>query len=177
MQSLIDRLLKGDEQAVATFYQTYSPRLLCFLQKRLPREEDAQEILNDIFLDAVDDLPTLHKQTNLQAWLFKIAANKTADFYRKRKIKSFLFSQMPYFEIIANEINEPEFQLEKDKIRDSIEAAFLDIAVHYQQILRMHYEDGMPVKAIAVTLEVSPKAAESLLFRARQSFIKSYERA
>jgi RNA polymerase sigma-70 factor, ECF subfamily len=176
MSTLIELILSGDQQAVVTFYQTYSPRILQFLKKRLPREEDAQEIVNDVFLDAVDDLPTLHTQTNLQAWLYKIASNKVADFYRKRKIKSFLFSQMPYLEIIANEISQPEFQLEKNKIRDKIEDAFLDIAVHYQQVLKMHYEEQMPVKAIAVALNLSPKATESLLYRARQSFIKSYER-
>lgn len=176
MSSLIDNVLAGDEKAVVTFYNFYSPRILRFLKNKLPQGEDAQEILNDVFLEAVDSLPTLQKQTNVQAWLYKIASNKTADFYRKRKIKSFLFSQMPYLSIIANEMSQPEFQLEKNKIRDRIEAAFLHIAAHYQQILRMHYEDEMSVKAIAIALSLSNKATESLLYRARQSFIKSYER-
>lgn len=176
MASLIEKVLQGDEQAVVTFYRFYSPRILRFLKTRLPRGEDAQEILNDVFLEAVEALPSLQKQTNVQAWLYKIASNKTADFYRKRKIKSFLFSQMPYLSIIANEISQPEFQLEKNKIRDKIEEAFLAIAFHYQQILRMHYEEDMPIKVIARVLQVSDKAAESRLFRARQSFIKSYER-
>lgn len=177
MSTLIEKVLQGNEQAVVSFYQFYSPRILRYLKNRLPQGEDAQEIVNDVFLEAVDALPTLQKQTNVQSWLYKIAANKTADFYRKRKIKSFLFSQMPYLSILANEMSQPEFQMEKDKIRDKIEAAFLTIAVHYQQILRMHYEDEMSVKAIALALQLSEKAAESRLYRARQSFMQSYERA
>lgn len=176
MTSLVEKILHGDEQAVVTFYHFYSPRILRYLKNHLPRGEDAQEILNDVLLEAVDGLPTLQKQTNVQAWLHKIASNKTADFYRKRKIKSFLFSQMPYLSILANEISQPEFQMEKNKLRDRIEAAFLSIAVHYQQIIRMHYEDEMSIKAIALALQLSDKATESRLFRARQSFIKSYER-
>lgn len=177
MSTLIDQILQGDEQAVVQLYQTYSPRLLRFLQSKLPRKEDAQEILNDVFLDAIDELPTLHKETNLQAWLYKISSNKVADFYRKRKVKSFLFSQIPYLSIVANEISQPEFQMEKNKIRDRIEFAFHQIAEHYQTILRMHYEEELPIKVIAVALNLSPKAAESRLFRARHSFMKSYERA
>ncbi len=177
MSSLINKVLQGDEQAVIAFYNFYSPRILRFLKNKLPQGEDAQEILNDVFLEAVDALPTLQKEANVQAWLYKIASNKTADFYRKRKIKSFLFSQMPYLSIIANEISQPEFQMEKNKIRDRIEAAFLSIATHYQQILRMHYEDEMSIKAIALALHMSDKATESRLYRARQSFMKSYERA
>ena len=176
MSALVKKILRGEEQAIVTFYQTYSPQLLRFLKTRLPRGEDAQEILNDVFLDAVDALPTLQKDTNLKAWLYKIANNKTADFYRKKKVKSFLFSKMPYMEILANEISQPEFQMEKNKIRDKIEASFHSVSGHYQQILRMHYEDEIPVKAIAVELNLSFKATESLLFRARQSFKKEYER-
>jgi len=39
-------------------------------------------------------------------------------------MKSFLFSQMPYLELLHHEINQPEFQMEKNKMRDRIEASF-----------------------------------------------------
>jgi len=164
-----------DEQDVVLFYQQYSPRILRYLQRKLPYDE-AKEILNDVFLEAVDSLPTLRKQTNLQAWLYKIAHNKMVDCYRKKKIKSFLLSQVPYLELLAHEMHQPEFIMEKNKIRDNIEFAMHKISEKYQSILRMHYEEHLPVKKIAVVLRLSPKATESLLFRARQSFIKAYER-
>jgi RNA polymerase sigma-70 factor (ECF subfamily) len=164
-----------NEQAVINFYQEFSPRILRFLQKHLPNEI-AQEILNDVFLDAVDEMTTLKKRENLQAWLYKIARNKVVDYYRKKKIKSFLLSQVPYLELIAEEIHQPEFVLEKNKIRDNIESSMHALSQKYQDILRMHYEENIPVKTIAVTLNLSNKATESLLFRARQHFIKAYER-
>lgn len=164
-----------NEHAIVAFYQKYSPRILKYLQTKLPPDE-AKEILNDVFLEAVDSLPTLKKQTNLQAWLYKIAHNKMVDYYRKKKIKSFLLSQIPYLDIIAQEIHQPEFILEKNKVRDNIESAMRNISEKYRSILRMHYEEQMPVKQIAVVLNLTPKATESLLFRARQSFMKAYER-
>lgn len=163
------------EQSVVLFYQEYSPRILRYLKNHLPYDE-AKEILNDVFMEAVDSLPTLREQTNLQAWLYKIAHNKMVDYYRKKKIKSFLLSQIPYLELLATEIHQPEFIMEKNKIRDNIESAMRQISQKYQSILRMHYEEQMPIKQIALVLNLSPKATESLLFRARQSFIKAYER-
>ena len=177
MTSSIKKILQGDEQGVIDFYKENSPKILYYLIKRLPRKEDAQEILNDVFLETIDALPTLRKEENLSAWLYKIAHNKVVDFYRKRKIKSFLFSQMPYLELIAGEISQPEFQLEKNKIRDRIEASLHAVSNRYQQILRMRYEEDMSVKNIATTLNLSFKATESLLYRARQDFIKAYERS
>ena len=177
MSDLIPKILDGDQQAVVTFYQQYSPRLLRYLKMHLPKSEDAQEILNDVFLEAVDGMPTLRRQTNLQAWLYKIAHNKIVDFYRKRKIKSFLLSQVPYLELVAQEISQPEFQLEKNKMTEKIETALRSLSQNYQRILSMHYEEDISVKAIAQELQISFKATESLLYRARQCFILAYERA
>ena len=177
MASLMDKILQGDHEAIVAFYKTYSPQLLKYLQKKLPSKEDAEEILNDIFLAAIDELAFFEKKSSIKTWVFKIARNKLVDFYRKRKIKSVLLSQTPFLEIIANEINQPEFQFEKNKIRDRIEKAFYNISLHYQKILHLHYEEHISVKELAIILDLSFKATESLLFRARKSFRLAYERA
>lgn len=177
MVRILDRILQGDGNAVVEFYNINSPRLLRYLQKKLPRKEDAEEVLNDIFFAAIDELPLFREKSNINTWLFKIARNKIADFYRKRKIKSVLLSQAPFLEIIANEIAQPEFQFEKNKIRDRVEKAFSSISSRYQKILHLHYEEGVPVKELAVIFNLSFKATESMLFRARRCFRLAYERA
>lgn len=175
MQSLLNQILNGDQQAVVTFYKTYSPRITRYLANKLPKDE-VHEILNDVFFDAIDTIQTIRKETNVQAWLFQIAHHKVVDYYRKKKIKSFLLSQLPYLELIASEIHEPEFVIEKNKVRDNIEAAMISLSHKYRTILTLHYEEQMPVKLIAVELNLSQKATESLLYRARQHFIKAYGR-
>lgn len=175
MSSLVERTLDGNSQAVAEFYQKFSPKILRFLSTKLPKD-DAQELTNDVFLDAIDTLPMLRKHEKLLPWLYRIAHNKMVNFYRKKKIKAVILSQIPYLELVAKEINQPEFQWEKNNLRDRIETAFHSLSQNYRQILKLHYEDELPVKTIAVLFQLSPKATESLLYRARQNFIKAYER-
>lgn len=177
MATFIENITSGDPQSIVEFYKIYSPKILSYLQKRLPTNEDAQEVTNDVFLAAIDSLPLLERNENLQAWLYKIAHNKTVDYYRKRKIKSILLSQVPYLEIVAAEINQPEFQFEKNKIRDKMESAFRSLPEVYRKILKLHYEEKISVKELAVIFNLSFKATESLLFRARQGFKLAYERA
>jgi RNA polymerase sigma-70 factor (ECF subfamily) len=177
MKSLVERIVSGDAKAVTEFYKLYSPKILHYLVVRLPRHEDAEDILNDVFLDAIDSLSILKKDNNLQAWLYQIAHHKTVDYYRKRKIKSILLSQIPYLEIVDSEVHQPEFILEKDKVRDKIESAFKSLPDLYRKVLKMRYEEKIPVKEIAVIIEMSFKATESLIFRARKSFQLAYERA
>ena len=174
--SFIKRILVGDSEAVIEFYKSYSPKILSYLSKKLPHLEDAQEITNDVFLEAIDSLSFLQKEKNVSAWLYRIAHNKMVDFYRKRKIKSILLSQLPFLQIVASEINQPEFQFEKNKIRDNIEFALRSLSTKYQKILKLHYEENVQVKMLAKIFNLSFKATESLLFRARQSFKLAYVR-
>lgn len=175
VRSLIDQVLSGDPEAVTDFYKSNSPKILKYLLKHLPSKEDAEDLTNDVFFEAIDSLNLLTKEDNLQAWLYKIAHNKMVDYYRKRKIKSLLLSQMPYLEIISNEIHQPEFQFEKDRIRDKIEKTLISLSEKYQKVLRLHYEEGISVKEIAERFNMSFKATESLLFRARKQFQIAYE--
>lgn len=176
MEERIQKIRSGDKEEIRAFYKEYAPRISRFLSRKVPPEE-ANEILNDVFFDAIDQLPFLKNTDNIQAWLYKIAHNKSVDYYRKRKIKSILLSQIPYLDVVAKEFVEPEFIMEKNRVREKIEKAMQMISVKYAIILRMHYEDGMRIKEIATSLNLTPKATESLLFRARAGFIKAYERA
>ena len=175
--SFIERILQGESSAALEFYKFYSPKILNYLSKKLEFYEDAQELTNDVFLEAIDSLSMLRKEQSIYSWLYQIAHNKMVDFYRKKKIKSILLSKMPFFEVVENEINQPEFQFEKNKIRDRIESALHSLSQKYQKILMLHYEEKIPVKELAGIFNLSFKATESLLFRARQSFKLAYERA
>jgi RNA polymerase sigma-70 factor (ECF subfamily) len=171
--SLIEQIKAGDKIAVLAFYRQYAPKIQLYLERRL-NKEDAHEVLNDVFLDALDELPFLKHQDNILGWLYRIARNKTIDTYRKKKLKSVLFSQIPYLEFAAKEMHQPEFIMEKERIRQKIEHAMQMISSKSAMILRMHYEDGMRVKEISFVLNLSFKATESLLFRARRQFMKAY---
>jgi len=172
--SFIKRILRGDSHAAVEFYRSCSPKILSYLSKKLPTFEDAQELTNDVFLEAIDSVSVLKKEESTMAWIYRIAHNKMVDFYRKRKIKSIILSQMPFLQIVASEINQPEFQFEKNKIRDRIESALRSLSQKYQKILMLHYEEKISVKELARIFNLSFKATESLLFRARQSFKLAY---
>jgi RNA polymerase sigma-70 factor, ECF subfamily len=175
-KALVDRILYGDEQAVEILYRKYSKQILRYIQKKVP-SEIAEEVLNDVFFDFIDNLIFIHNYKSIQSYLFGIAHHKIANYYRKKQIKTILLSQLPFLELIDNEVHQPDFQYEKNIIRDKIESTLHSLSKDYRTILRLHYEEDISVKEIALILNISFKATESLLYRARQSFIKTYERA
>src|SRR5689334_5766386 len=139
MTSLVDKIVSGNKNAILELYRKFSPKIAVYLKNKLPTQEDAQEVLNDVFFDAIDSLSLLKKEENLSAWLYRISHNKVVDFYRKRKIKSVLLSQVPFLEIIAQEIHQPEFQYEKNKFKEKIENTLKNLSQQYRDILHLHY--------------------------------------
>lgn len=174
MNKQIEQILAGDSKAIEVFYDTYSSKISKYLLYRLPKNEDIEAFTNDVLLDAIDALPLFQQKSSLISWMYKIAHNKIVDFYRKKKVKQLLLSQIPFLDIVAQEVYEPEFQYEKNRIRDTIQHTLRGMTQRYREILLLHYEEQRSIKEIALILDLSPKAAESLLFRARQQFKKEY---
>lgn len=175
MSNIIKKILQGDKNAVVIFYNHYSPKISRYLQNKISSKEDLEELLQDVFLDALDSLAFFQGKSSVTTWLTTIAHHKMVDYYRKRKIKSLLLSQLPFLQPVAREITQPEFQFEKNRVRDKIEITLHMLSEKYRIILHKHYVQQISVKQIAVEMNLSFKATESLLYRARQDFIKKYE--
>lgn len=78
---------EGQNQSITSVIKTYSTRLFRFIRGRVRTEEDAEDILQDVWvsLNSVVDLEAIE---NISGWLFRNARNRIVDRYRKRKEES-----------------------------------------------------------------------------------------
>src|SRR5580658_6794181 len=60
-------------------------RLLDFIRKRVPTQEDAEDILQDVFYELVNTYRLMKPVEQMASWLFTVARNKITDRYRKKK--------------------------------------------------------------------------------------------
>lgn len=173
-KQLISKILSGDKKATERFYKKYSSRVLNFIRLKIDDHRDAEEILQDSFVSALDSLPLFSGKSSLFTWLCAIAKHEVADFYRKKKIKTTLFSHLPVLEELAGRALGPEEKLMEAEIKKRIKVVFKTLSEGYRQILRLKYVEGYSVAQIAKELGMSFKAVESKLFRARVAFQKEY---
>ena len=175
-KQLVDKILSGQKKAIERFYKKYSARLLNFILSHVESFADAEEILQDTFVSALDSLPLFSYKSSLFTWLCGIAKHEIADFYRKKKIKTILFSHLPFLEELATQALGPEEKLIRKELKREIKAVFKKLSEGYRQVLRLKYQEGYTVSQIAQKLGLSFKAVESRLFRARLAFQKEYAR-
>lgn len=174
MEQLIEEVLAGKKGAATKFYRTYSARVRKYLVSRLPSEQDSEDILQETFLSAFDSLLLYRGEASVISWLLSIARHEAADFYRKRYVRQVVEKTSPLFEEMVQTAETPEFAMEKKKLRRRFLKAYRSLSGQYQDILSFRFELSLSVKEIAARMKLSPKATESLLFRARRAFAAAY---
>ena len=173
-KELLKKIIKKDEKALLIVYKKYQPSIFNFVKSQINNYQQAEEITQDIFLDFIEALRDFRFQSSLKTFLFSIARHKIVDQIRKRKIKSILFSRLPSYVVEGLKVVFIDDEIDKKELKEKISKIIDSLPNDYQLILRLKYIEGIKIKEIAEKLKMNFKATESLLFRARKSFIKVF---
>ncbi len=63
-------------------------RLLEFIRRRIPQEEDPEDVLQDVFTELTENLRMERVIDRVSGWVYRVARNKIADLFRKRRTES-----------------------------------------------------------------------------------------
>lgn len=173
-RELVKQILEGNESVLRFFYRHFYPRLLTFIKTKVANEHDAEEILQDSLLATIDGMRDFSFKCALFTFICSIAYHKIIDYYRRKKIKSIVFSRLTDVEPLISSLVGPEKALDSVLLREKIKQTFKKLAPRYGLILKLKYIYGYSVSEIAGKLSITFKSAESQLFRARKSFVTAY---
>jgi len=154
--------------------EEYRQRLIKFVAKRVDNFMDVEEIVQDTLISAMDSLPTFKGKSSQFTWLCAIARHEIGDFYRRKKIKQIVFSKLPWLKELVDEALGPELAYQELETKTRILKTFKNISEGYAKILRLKYVEGLSMKEIGKKLDLTVKAVESRLTRARLAFQLEY---
>jgi RNA polymerase sigma-70 factor (ECF subfamily) len=173
------RILGGDEEAFRELFDRFFPRLYRFVLPRLRGDADAaRDVVQQTFCNAIERLDSYRGEAGLYTWFCQICRNVLADHYRRQGRGSgrvVLLEDEPNARAILESLaapaaDEPEAGVLREQVHRIVEATLDALPGRYGDALEWKYIDGLSVQEIADRLRVGPKAAESLLTRARESF-------
>jgi len=178
-RAIARKLLAGDEQSFREFFDSFFPKLYRFALVRLRgNQEEAKEVVQQTFCKAFEHLDAYRAEASLYGWMCQICRNTIMDLERRRqrerKHVSLLEDDTGIQGIIETLAGPPSAEPEQHNVRADmarlIQATLDGLPGHYGDVLEWKYVDGLSVQEIAAKLSLGPKAAESLLTRARQAF-------
>lgn len=179
---LVERLRSHDSEAMEEFYNAYKSRLYSLILEQVGQDEaTAEDLVQDVFVAAIDSLEKFRGDSQLYTWLRSIALHKINDLYRhqarhpRSKGASDEDDEVARLEQIGDPQPSTSTQMEDEEVRQSLHQALADLPEDYQQVLVLKYLKDMPVLAISQIMGRSPKAVEGLLSRARKAMRDSLE--
>ncbi|HET9767448.1 MAG TPA: sigma-70 family RNA polymerase sigma factor [Thermoanaerobaculia bacterium] len=177
-RQLVHRMQAGDEAAFEEFFAANFQGLFRFALARVDGDRDlARDLAQAAISKGIERLDTWRGEAPLFSWLCAICRFElTAHFRRlgRRPHEVELPEEATLargaVESLSFELGDPEHQLLRREVGRLVHVAIDNLPPHYRQVLQWKYVDGLPVADIAARLQLSAKAAESLLTRARQTF-------
>jgi RNA polymerase sigma-70 factor (ECF subfamily) len=161
--ALITRAQRGDRDAVATLYTIYAQAIFRYIVCRVPTTADAEDLTAEVFVSMVENLPTYQiTGAPFEAWLYRIASARTADFYRK-------FHRRPQTELSDNLHDGaplPEEEILQKQTLDQLRAALRQLPEDYQSILILRFVERKSHEEVAQLLDKSVAAVKSAQHRA-----------
>ncbi len=168
--ALVAAVLQRDRKATAEFVDTYADAVYGFICRRLsPRHDLVDDLVQEVFIAAWENLSSFRGTSPLRAWLLGIARHKVEDYYRR------LFrSAEPLESAVAEELPARDLDMEAiaDRERTERRARQLldELPEHYGVALRLRYWEKRSARQMAEAAGRSEKAIERLLARAREQF-------
>ena len=155
-------------------YKKYYFGLKKFISQKIDDEGVVEEMINDVMLAVINSEKNYQQKCSQFSWICSIAKHKIIDYYRKKKIKTILFSVNPIFEEIADKALTPERDVLKNELKDEIKKTLCELKAGYKNLLRLKYIEGKKVAEIAKDSNLTVKAVESRLIRAKKQFKEAW---
>ncbi|MBN2441476.1 MAG: sigma-70 family RNA polymerase sigma factor [Spirochaetales bacterium] len=171
----IKRLRLKDEEAFKELYRVSHRMLFNYILLKVNGQvEVAEDILSEVYCDAITYSVSLTLTHNIKAWLFRITKSKIGDFYRKLKKEQNIIKVQKVI-VKQNELwnwfsNSPESRVLNKENQLLLKAAFARLPESNREVLIKKYEEKKSMAQIAAEIKKTEKAVDNILYRSRKLF-------
>ncbi len=162
----------GSDEAFNVLHDRYRQRLFAYVRQMLAVQsrQDAEDVLQDVFVRAFGALRADARPVNVRAWLYRVAHNRCIDHLRRP-----VPAPADVFEMSRTPLHDP---VEDAQRRDDLRRLVTDVGRLPEQqrsALLMREIDGISYADLAAALDVTVPAVKSLLVRARLGLVEAAE--
>lgn len=168
--TLIYRAQSGDEGAFADLIRVYYPFVYAIVIGIVNNPHDAEEVVQDTFLNAYRGLAQYQDMAKFKNWLGEIARNRARSWLRKQRIDT-----VPIDEVSEHSLgteNLPDEQLIRREQRELIRCAMGALSDKDREIAHAYYLDGASYDELTSTHGLSYNAIAFRLSRAKRQITK-----
>ena len=170
----------GDPAAFSELVRAYRKRILGTVFRLIGRQEDVEDVGQEVFLRLYHSLDQLRTPEVFEPWLYRLTVNAAYDYLRrqKRQAESRMADLSEEQVIMADAAASGRRALEekeKSQIRELVAMLLDQVSEEDRILLTLKEVEGLSLKELEKIYQVNENALKVRLFRARQRVIKGYE--
>ena len=166
---LVRRAQQGDVGAFEALYRKHAPAAYAVCRRMLGNDDEARELLQDVFVRAWERLPSFRGESSLGTWLHRLAVNVVLERFRSVKRDAARRAEVPDDAIGHSPENDADARMDLD-------AALGTLAPGARQAFVLHDVYGYSHDEIASLTGIAPATARVQLWRARRALMRILER-
>jgi len=160
---IVDRCVQGDQKAFYEIYQLYSKAMFNICFRILGTQEVAEDVLQEAFVNAFQNIKSYQGKASFGAWLKKIVVNKAISYLRKQQLDMVeLNERMEVHDDGA--VDDIDLIMKVETIREAIQK----LPNGFRVVFSLYLLEGYDHKEIAEILEISESTSKSQYNRAKK---------
>jgi len=172
---LVKKAQAGDFEAFVSLVDKYKKRIFALARKGTGNEQDAEDIVQDTILKAIDNIDKFRGDSAFGSWLYAIALNQARRHYGKQKQTELkpIEEYVPGGKTVSHDdLNlfdwrDPHKVLESEELKGVIDRALAELPIKYREAFLLRYHEELSVKEVAQIIGESVAATKSRILRAR----------
>lgn len=160
-RSVIEEMCQGDHDAFSKIYLHSYDKLKEFLNILLHNQEDAEEVVQDIFLYILENRDKINPQSNFKGYLYTIARTKAFDMMARRKLDEKYNNYHTHFK---SDIEfAPDELVMTDELAVMVSIYIDNMPPQRRRVYEMSRLEGKSIKEIAETMNLSQQTVKNYL--------------
>lgn len=175
---LVRRARAGELAAFESLTHRYERRIYSLAWRILRQTQDAEDVTQQTFLSALENLEGFREEASFATWLFRIATHAALKIIRKRQGLDLVsleaetepregYDSIPHPEFIADWSQSPETLAQRHEIKRLLEEALGRLDEKYRLVFLLRDGEGFSIQETAGALGISEANVKVRLLRAR----------
>ncbi len=173
--AVVRRARLGDEDALGALVDAHAAALIGYLARLTGDFHQSEDIAQETFLRAFDNLDRFDTRRPFRPWLFRIGRNLALNWLSSKAGRERKQSEDIDERLDVGTKDGPEEALDRSERRRGVESVLDMLPVHFREVLHLRYLEGLEYDAIATELDLPLGTVKTWLHRAKQAFIKQAE--
>ncbi|MEQ9301578.1 MAG: RNA polymerase sigma factor [Cyclobacteriaceae bacterium] len=174
--STIKKMAEGDQESLEGLYGQYAAVVYNTLISYTKNAEDAEELLQDVFISVFDTAHKFRFDSSVSTWIYRVTVNKALDFLRKKNAtkRKGIFSSLYRKDSAKLQFDQSDFDHPGVKMENVEDARYLfqaisELSDNQKTVFILTQIEQLPQQEVAEIMKVTRKAVESLLQRAKSN--------